>query len=175
MYCAVGEYRSSMFLRNACNTYCKTTKCRDPSNHKRHFQRSGKLESLLRIQTAANWYAGSAGFHNMRLHSTRTDQLLEQMGKTQAETLNTAERHGICLRTETRRSASGKISPTSAFRVHKFEADEILTVGGRWKLRLWSSGLWQQVFSWVATNISNPVVCSFEKECALKMEATKSK
>jgi len=65
----------------------------------------------------------------MRLHSTRTDQLLKQMGKTQAETLNTAERHGICLRTETRRCASGKISPTSAFRVHKVEMDEILIVG----------------------------------------------
>jgi len=114
----------------------------------------------------------SAGFHNMRLHSIRTDQLLEQMGKTQAETLNTAERHGICLRTEKRRSASGKISPTSAFRVHIFEVDEIPVAGGRWKLRLWSSGLWQQVLSWVATNISKPVVCSFEMECALKMEAT---
>jgi len=31
LYCAVGEYRSSMFLRDACNTYCKTTKCRDAS------------------------------------------------------------------------------------------------------------------------------------------------
>jgi hypothetical protein len=37
----------------------------------------------------------SAGFHNMRLHSTRTDQLLKQMGMTQAETLNIAERHGM--------------------------------------------------------------------------------
>ena len=147
MYCAVGEYRSSTFLQNACNTYCKTTKCRDRSNHKRYFQRSGDLESLLRIRTDSRklkrWLRwgghSSAGFHNLRLHSTRRDQLLEQMSKTQAETLNTAERHGICLRTETRRSASGKISRTSAFRVHKFEVDEILIIGGEgwgWKLRL---------------------------------------
>jgi len=83
----------------------------------------------------------------MRLQSIRTYQLLKQMGKTQAETLNTAERHDICLRTETRKSASGKISPTSAFRVHKVEVDEILVVGGGWKLRLRSSALWKQVLS----------------------------
>ena len=65
----------------------------------------------------------------MRLQSTGTEQLLKQMGETQAETLNTAERHGGCLRKETRRSASGKISPTSAFRAHKVVVDEILVVG----------------------------------------------
>jgi hypothetical protein len=39
-----------------------------------------------------------------------------------------------CLRTETRRSASGKISPTSAFRVHKVVVDEIPVVGGEVKI-----------------------------------------
>ena len=56
----VGESGGSKFLRNACNTYYKTTRCHDPSNHKRNFQRSGNLKSLLTILTAASLYAGSA-------------------------------------------------------------------------------------------------------------------
>ena len=64
----------------------------------------------------------------MRLQSTRTEQLLKQRRKTQAGTLHTGDGHSRYLRTETDRSASGKISPTPAFVVHKVEIKEILEV-----------------------------------------------
>ena len=135
MYCAVGEYRSSMLLRNVCNTYCKTTKCRDPSNHKRNFQRSGNLESLLKIPTAENWYAGSAEEAILLLNfiicvSTAQEQINYCNRWARHRRKHWTQRNVMaCLRTETRRSASRKISPTSGFRVHKVEVDKSLMVG----------------------------------------------
>ena len=103
------------------------------------------------------------GFREMRLHSTRMEQLLQQMGKTRAEGKLTAAISGrkrvkVLLGKSPRPRLSEYIQSTS-MRFRQWEAVKITAV---------VFGLMAPSTPWVVTNVSEPVVCSFEIKGALK-------